>query len=165
MNLTKECDVVIALSDNKMVVEGKDLTRDKNLDDVCLAVATFDTTKSNWEPVNLCFVSEDYIHAGDYWVMPFTGEVEKCLKESLSDDAVFNPNNIGGRKVIATTDASLSLPKIPTKFIKEYIDSKGFYNCVSLAKTEPTEVWSMGWTYTPSKIAVTKNNEVIINER
>lgn len=106
-----------------------------------------------WQAQHLYIVSnDDDIREGDYWWMAFTNRVEKCMASSLLPEEVFNPNTLGGKKIVATTDKSLGIPMINKEVINDYTFFCGAIVDVNL-KTE---------FLNPEVIEITKNNEVIL---
>lgn len=105
-----------------------------------------------WQVMHLYLVSNDEIKEGDYWWMSFTNRLEKCTAPLLLPEEVFNPNLIGGHKVVATTDKSLGLPLIPQDVVSDYAFFCGRIRD-AYVKTK---------ILNPEVIELTDNNEVIL---
>ena len=88
---------------------------------------------NNSEYVNLFILSDDPICDGDYFYAFETNEVLKCKKSYEEYDHYYDINNnchvvadpFVYKKIIATTDSSLNLPKPSHSFIKKYVERNG----------------------------------------
>lgn len=84
------------------------------------------------KPQHIYFIDNSEIKEGDYDYLSFTGKVNKVTEEHLNGN--FNPNKLGAKKVIASTDKEITPNSwIPESFVKKYIE---MYN----AGTPITEV-------------------------
>ena len=124
-----------------------------------LWLSEVDTKEDNsiWQPQHLYFISDDEINENDWCIdliaIPMGGKpkLRKATKD-FATDSTWGDND--AKKIIATTNPKLNLPKPSKEFIKEYCE-KGGVDKVNVEYSKGEHI--------PSCLLLGNNNEISIS--
>lgn len=109
---------------------------------------------------------EDEIKTDDWFIHNYSNPLFKATKVTIPDigtkEYPFNsllPKGHNLFKIIASTDKSLGLPDIPTRFLTEYVGGGGGINKIDI------DILPLEDGDTEYKLILTDNNEVIVSHQ